>query len=608
MKTKLAFAALLCAHFFYSQEKEVKIDTVVIFDKKLSGQDRFHSIQKISPDQVLKNATNLSEVLRFQTPIYIKENGRGSVSSPSFRGTTAQQTAFLWNGLNINSVFLGQGDINNIGFLLADELSVKSGGGSVMYGSAAIGGSIHLNNTLTFNKGFRNQLYSEAASYGTFQNILKTSYSNDQFSVQLSAHHGISENDYHVDEVNYTNWNGKFSNGAVNLGLAYKINPQHQISWISEYYKGNQHFPIFDPGQTKSKYLSTNFRTLGLWDWTSEKFNNHLRLAFTEDEFQYFQDKNGLQSSGGTAKNFILKNDFDFDFSKQVSLNVVAELQQNKAQGYLSGIDEVSRSVFSGAALLRYQPTADFQFEAGTKKESVQKIKSPWLFSFAGKWSALPNFQTAISVSKNFRYPSFNDLYFQPGGNLDLQPETSMQYEWKNEWKNRNFSFSLTPYFMDISDMIRWLPTSEGYWKAFNTNKVQSYGVETLFTFQKKWNDHSVKASLGYAYTKSINQETRMQLMYVPYHKGNGMVEYQYKKNKIYLQALANGKTYTDSMQKEMDALQPYFILNSGIEFPWTAHVVVGAKVNNIFSEVYATTAYYYMPTRNFSATLKLNF
>jgi hypothetical protein len=35
-----------------------------------------------------------------------------------------------------------------------DQIGIKAGGGSVTYGSGAIGGSIHLNNILDFNKGF----------------------------------------------------------------------------------------------------------------------------------------------------------------------------------------------------------------------------------------------------------------------------------------------------------------------------------------------------------------------------------------------------------------------------------------------------------------------
>lgn len=610
MKAKYFFAAILGCWYplVYSQEKEVKIDTVFIFDQKLDSQKDFHQLKKISSVDIQKNNLNLSEVLRFQTPIYIKENGRGATSSPSFRGTTAQQTSFLWNGIAINSLFLGQGDINNIGFLLADEMVVKSGGGSVLYGSGAIGGSIHLNNSLTFDKGLRNEWYSEVASYGTFQNVLKSSYSNAKLSAQLRANHSISENDYQVEEQDYYNRNGKYSNGAINLALSYRFSPQHQLSWITEMYHGNQQFPIFSETQNRSHYATYNFKTLGIWDWKSRKINNHFRWAYTEDEFRYFQKKGEPQSSGGQSENIILKNDWEYSLMHNLALNISAEFQHNKAVGYLSGIDHVERNVFSGAALLRYQPIHQLEVEVGAKKDEVQDIVSPWLYSFSGKWKFDSRWVTAISFSRNYRYPSFNDLYFQPGGNQDLKAETSHQLEWKTQWKNRNFSIVLTPYYMDIQDMIRWLPTSDGYWKAFNTHRVESYGLETLLTFQEKWGKHSLKTTLGYTYTKSVNKDTQMQLMYVPYHKANAQVEYQYQKVKIYVQGLWNGKTYTDSMQKEADALLAYVVLNAGVEWPFTKYIIWGAKVNNLNNQEYATTAYYYMPKRNYGLTMRINF
>jgi iron complex outermembrane receptor protein len=58
------------------------VDTVYIVDKQIDKQNKFHLLHKISDQEALKNSANLSDVLRFQTPIYIKENGKGAVSSP----------------------------------------------------------------------------------------------------------------------------------------------------------------------------------------------------------------------------------------------------------------------------------------------------------------------------------------------------------------------------------------------------------------------------------------------------------------------------------------------------------------------------------------------
>ena len=144
--TKIVFStlAISISALYFGQQSS--IDTIYIFDNQISKVKLFHKVKSISPEDAEKNTANLSDVLRFQTPVYVKENGRGATSSPSFRGTTAQQTAFVWNGININSTFLGQGDINNIPLFGYDAIDVKAGGGSVIYGSGAIGGSIHLNN------------------------------------------------------------------------------------------------------------------------------------------------------------------------------------------------------------------------------------------------------------------------------------------------------------------------------------------------------------------------------------------------------------------------------------------------------------------------------
>jgi iron complex outermembrane receptor protein len=200
----LLFASYGC--FLYAQEKT--IDTVYVFDSQMNKVKLFHKVNTLKAEDIEKNSTNLSETLRFQSPVYIKENGRGAVSSPSFRGTTAQQTAFVWNGININSMFLGQGDINNISLSGFEQMDIKAGGGSVIYGSGAIGGSIHLNNILDFNKGIHASLFSEAGSFETYNNFARASYSNDKLSFKVSGNYSISRNDYKVEEANYINSNG----------------------------------------------------------------------------------------------------------------------------------------------------------------------------------------------------------------------------------------------------------------------------------------------------------------------------------------------------------------------------------------------------------------
>lgn len=603
------FVSSCLISFTLCMAQEKIIDTVYVFDNQINKVRNFHNVTKLTSSDLEKNATNLSEVLRFQSPVYIKENGRGAVSSPSFRGTTAQQTVFVWNGININSSFLGQGDINNTGLLGYDQLDIKPGGGSVVYGSGAIGGSIHLNNTLEFNKGLKGSLYSETGSYETFNTLLRTSYSNEKFSIKFSGNYTISKNDYEVDEKNYINRNGNYYNTTFNFGLSYKLNYNNKISWQSQLFDSSQHYPVFFETTTPTKYKAQNTRSLIAWEYNKKNINNNLRLAYTEENFQYYANIIEPKSNGGSGKNYIIKNDFNYFLNDKLNINIISEFQQNKGEGYQSGIKDISRSIFSLAGLIRYFPFKKLSFETGVKKDFIEDISSPLLFSFSGKWNALSFYNIKTSFSKNFRYPSFNDLYWQPGGNINLKPETAIQLDMNHEFKINNFRLVISPFYIKIKDMIRWLPTANGYWAPINTDNVESYGSEVQIDYRKKITEnHNINAQLGYSFTKSVNSDTQKQLMYVPLHKFFSNIGYEYKFMKLYIQGMWNGKTYTTSDESNNDALKSYFVLNAGISGTLLKHYSVGFKINNITNTVYETTLYYPFPMRNYSLFVNINF
>ncbi|UWX60897.1 TonB-dependent receptor [Chryseobacterium oranimense] len=605
---------LLCSSFggfLFGQEKAV--DTVYIFDSQMKKAKLFHPVRTITPKDVEKNSTNLSELLRFQSSIYIKENGRGAVSSPSFRGTTAQQTAFVWNGININSSFLGQGDVNNIPLFGYDQIDIKAGGGSVVYGSGAIGGSIHLNNILDFNRGFKASVFSEAASFDTYNNFAQAAFSNEKLSVKVSGSYITSQNDYKVPEfvvgnTGFHNINGRYYNTSVNIGVAYKIADHQTISWQNQMFDASQHYPIFELNGNKTKYKAQTLRSLIAWDIHKSNLSNSLKMAYTEDNFQYFADINQPKASGAEGKNYIFKNDFNYFITPKININAIGEFQVNKGKGYGSGLGTISRNVGSLSGLIRYFATKDLRFEAGIKKDFIEDISSPLLYSFSGKWNAVKWYHTGINFSKNFRYPSFNDLYWQPGGNLDLVPETSINIDMNHEFSFGDFKIALSPYYMDIKNMINWLPTSLGYWAPFNTYRVESYGLESQVTWNKTFGKHALKLDGGYTYSKSINKDTDLQRMYVPMHKAVGNIEYGYSLFKVYAQGMFNGLTYTTSDEKRSAAIDPYFILNAGISASLFKKYTLGFKVNNLTDTYYQTVSLYPMPKRNYSVYATINF
>ncbi len=154
------------------------LDEIVLSDSKLINYAS--GVKKsVLNDSVLKqNSKSLTTLLAFNSNLYFKENGYGMVSSPSFRGTNASQTAVIWNGININSQLNGQTDFNTISTSNYNSIAIRSGGGSVQYGSGAIGGSIHLNNKLAFDSHFDNSVQISYGSFNTKQTGFNSSYGN----------------------------------------------------------------------------------------------------------------------------------------------------------------------------------------------------------------------------------------------------------------------------------------------------------------------------------------------------------------------------------------------------------------------------------------------
>ena len=165
LKKQLLFILFLLCQCIFAQQDAIVLSEVVVSDSQLKNFTETKDIKVLNDSVIEKNRASLTSLLNYNSVIYFKENGLGMVSSPSFRGTTAQQTAVIWNGININSQLNGQTDFNTVSTRDFNSVSVQAGGGSTIYGTSAIGGSIHLSNNLSFKKQFSNDFY---VSYGSF--------------------------------------------------------------------------------------------------------------------------------------------------------------------------------------------------------------------------------------------------------------------------------------------------------------------------------------------------------------------------------------------------------------------------------------------------------
>lgn len=603
----IAFS-LISALSFAQQEEIQQLDTVVIKPLRLIQKSVGQRILTIDADQIRKYRPQLTDVLSFETPIYFKENGVGMVSSPSFRGTTAQQTAVLWNGININSQFLGQVDFNTISPQNYSSIDVRSGGGSSQFGSGAIGGTVALTNELDFRKGHQFHLLSSYGSFETYNNAVDYKFSDEKFSLHLGGNYFESANDYDFPDQKGFNDNGQLQHFSATANASYRFKSQHKLSFFSEIYDGERHFSILEPTQTRTKYRDKNIKSQLLWESSWQKFRLKSRGAYLNEKYTYFpQLGTDEESTYGRAETLIGKTSLGYKPHKNIYLESEINYYYTWADG--TEIQDASRNSTEVQFFIKHHITPDWLYQIHINQNFVDDFNAPLLYNIGTNYKLNAQHEFRFNFSKNYRIPTFNDLYWPGAGNLDLKPESSLQGELSYVYKLNSFEFGLTYFQIELEDMIRWLPINGNLWEPVNTDRVSSKGVEATASYQFNIGKNNFKVKGLYAYTNSENKETGYQLIYVPYHKFTAGVNYDYKNWHADIKALLNGKVYTQSNNNAQTQVDDYLLVNASAQYKFGQHqrYGIGARLKNAFDRSYENMIYKPMPGINFEIFLTLN-
>ena len=211
------------------------------------------------------------------------------------------------------------------------------------------------------------------------------------------------------------------------------------------------------------------------------------------------------------------------------------------------------------------------------------------------------------SVSRNFRYPTLNDLYFLPGGNPDLKRESGWTYDVGLSFavgKDSAYSLSGSVNWFDshVEDWILWLPTTKGFFSPRNVKDVHAYGLEWKGDFNvalgKEWN-LALDGTLSW--TPSINegepissadQSVGKQLPYVPVWSSSVTGRLSWKRWSLLYKWCYYSERYTMSSNDiSLTGRLPAYFMNNltlerSISLKW-ADLSLKGVINNLFDEEY---------------------
>ncbi|MEO5570420.1 MAG: TonB-dependent receptor, partial [Bacteroidia bacterium] len=284
-------------------------------------------------------------------------------------------------------------------------------------------------------------------------------------------------------------------------------------------------------------------------------------------------------------------------------------------------VNHISVNYLAAFAGVRYEFKKDFLLTIDARQDFTENQNSPIAPCAGIEKMMLRNLITLKAKGgKNFNLPALNDLYWVPGGNKDLKPETGWSYEGGIVFhiaEKNSFIIEATYFSTMISDWIQWQPGVYGYYAPVNLKKVHARGIETAFQYRVNRKKINFYFSGNYSFTKSTNEQSYQvlgeetigkQLIYIPEHVAHLDIKFSFKNFSLTYMHSFIGLRYTTSDNNL--SLPFYNYANFAIEKNFNLKknsFGIFIKINNIFDETYQVIAYRAMPGRNYTAGISIN-
>lgn len=557
--------------------------------------------------------SSLADIIEKQSTFYVKTYGSGSLATLSVRGTSSSENAVLWNGINLNSPVLGDFDLSNIPVALFDNITLQYGGGSALYGSGIIGGSIHLENSPTFSKSISTKVNTMLGSFSNYGVSGKFKYSNSKIETSTAFNYRNGKNDYPFSDGVETK---KLTNAsALQYGLmedlAIKTSEKSFLKAAIWYqYNDKEIAPTIVMSDNMTESSSEDVRTSLQWKYIGKVTSVIAKGGYFYNKYKYTDHKvvnTNVNTNSGIIEIEVQNKVLDgFYINAGSNLSYFNALQES----YGSNKEEYHLAIF---ASLKYDfANIPLSLNLNLRQQLVNWETVPFTPSFGIESNFWKDLFVKASIGTNYRTPTFNERYWQPGGNPNIKAEQSLNEDIQLGWKSKSHfieEISLTLYNSNLKDKILWVPVYGTVWSPMNVESVWSRGIESKINVGQRIGKWKYGITLGYAYTIATNQESKRQLIYTPKHNGyiNLGLSWRYIEL-IYSQKLTSRSYTTYDLESWVDGYTTADLSLAGdIKVKSSSFRLMGT-LRNLFNTDYQVIKYYPMPGINFELSLSYKF
>lgn len=579
-------------------------------------------------DSVILNryaTTSISDLLQNETPVFIKSYGQGAVSSISFRGTGSSHTQLFWNGIPINSPVLGMNDVSLLPAAFSNDVELHYGLSSLVDGTGGLGGAIQLNNQVNWKDSFNLFTSINTGSYGLLSFDFKLSVVFNELSVQSGFLLSKTENDFEYRNLSTSEklvekqQNSESKQYGWFQNFYYKINNKNQLSLKYNFFDSDRNLPKLITQTVSDENLKDkSFKSVLEWTHVSASSLLSAQVGFWREVFIYEFPTNDI-SSNYHANNWVANVNYKKQLKYSYKLNLVYNGGYTVANNKY--YPEPIQWMRNAMMLSLSKSINDKLFINGLIREELIGQKwSPILPSLGFKYQVLPVFGVKGNVAKSYRFPSFNDLYWDNGrtkGNPDLVPEEGWSSEvgldYTKKGEKSELKTELTGYYSNINNWIIWLPDEVlgTFWTPQNKKKVKNQGIELIERYSYKHNDFQfiLRGVYALSSSKSVEGEAANQLLYVPYNQYKLRGSFGYKSLNISYNHVYTDRRYitTDNNWYMPDYQLGHLTVSAARKIKKST-IRLEFKINNIWNKEYQSIAWRPMVGRNYEIKLSYQF
>lgn len=649
---RLTTTLLLSFLFYHAPGQYIGRDTIMIEEVSIvksrvsyySEADKTLHLDSLTMNRY--HAQDLGTLLQKTSLINVSSNGgAGNLSTAGIRGASSTHTTVNWNGIPINSLTTGIGDLSLINVGGFDKIDVVYGASGAIYGSGTMGGAINLSSTPCWKKNISISVGSEVGAYANYSNQF-LSDENKRLFKELSSHKEFMF-------VKASNHNVSYS-GQLFLQKSknnFKYIDVHDFGAPQEQLNHNQGHVIGTVQDIHIK-LNRNYFDVGVWYQVNDKQIPGKMGIGSPVSFQ--NQKDSLLRSYLSWKSLLgslrleVKGAYLYDFmrftdrgsSKADDYKIFSEISSKRwlsdfnARYYFvpewSGDMSLKYMYLNGKTNYYNKDEQECQLSVATKyktrtfshigsigKEWNTVKDAPLIFSLSSLYNLNHCFTARVKLGNHYRRPTFNERYWEPGGNIDIDAEKGESYELgfslqKQTGLLNTVSADLSMYIINNTQSIAWRPAEgESFWQPINIGRTISQGIELEFKHSIAPAAYQIDNRISYGYNHSFNNDKnsvdfKNTIAYKPQHlikasssyvrnSWNAGISYAFQ---------SSSKTWEDS------SMDSFGIVDCNIGKEWKMGLMnldTKLRIENFLNKSYQIIYAYPMPGRAFYVTAIIN-